>query len=84
MLGGMYGAHYHRTFYQYVWHGFAFCGNAIHPDVGGISESQSQITCPDCIQVIKACIGINDEDLALEYDSELFHMQLGLNGFLSK
>ncbi len=53
--------------------GFAFCSTAIHPDADGINEGQGQITCPDCIEVIKACKGIDDKDLAPEYTNELFN-----------
>ena len=53
--------------------GFAFCSTAIHPGVHGITESQGQITCPDCIAVIEACKAIEANDLAPEYQNDLFH-----------
>ena len=53
--------------------GFAFCSNAIHPDADEIREGQGQITCPDCIEVIKLCKGIDDKDLVPEYTNELFN-----------
>lgn len=56
--------------------GFAFCSTAIHPETVAINESQGQITCPDCIAVIAACKAIDAQDLAPEYQNELFHRRL--------
>lgn len=57
--------------------GFAFCSMELQPDADGIAEGKGQITCPDCIAVIKACKSVADSDLAPEYDNDLFHRRFG-------
>jgi len=56
--------------------GAAFCNIELHPSAENITEGLGQITCPDCIAVIQACKRISTDDLAPEYDNELFHRRL--------
>jgi hypothetical protein len=51
---------------------FALCSYAIHPDAEGVSLGVGQITCPDCVEVIKRCKEVLDQDLAPEYGNDLF------------
>lgn len=58
----------HGTNHEY----FALCSTAIHPEVEGISIGTGEITCPDCVEVIKRCKDISESDLAPEYANDLF------------
>lgn len=53
--------------------GAAFCRGEIFPGADNVTEGIGQITCPDCIAVIEACKEICSDDLAPEYNNELFH-----------
>ena len=51
--------------------GSALCSHAINPDSDNVEESIGQITCPDCIEVIKICHKVSVNDLAPEYENTL-------------
>jgi hypothetical protein len=55
---------------------FALCSHALHPDAEGVSEGTGEITCPDCIDIIRRCKAIPDSELAPEYENALFHRRL--------
>jgi hypothetical protein len=55
---------------------FALCSQALYPGVENITEGEGQITCPDCVNVIQLCKEIDSDDLAPEYNNELFHRRL--------
>jgi len=50
---------------------FALCSHAIHPEVEGVSLGVGQITCPDCVEIIRRCKEIHDDDLTPEYRNEM-------------
>lgn len=52
---------------------FSLCSNALYPGVEDITEGEGQVTCPDCVDVIQRCKAIDDNDLAPEYENELFN-----------
>ena len=52
--------------------GEALCfGN--YEDPPEVEEGIGQITCVDCIEIIKLCKSIKQSDLAPEYENELFN-----------
>jgi hypothetical protein len=53
--------------------GAAFCSGEIHSDADNVTDGLGQITCPDCIAFIEACKAISNDDLAPEYENELFN-----------
>lgn len=50
----------------------ALCSNALYPGVVGIEEGLGQVTCPDCIDIVRRCQAIAPSDLAPEYENEFF------------
>ncbi|MFI8981162.1 hypothetical protein [Ectopseudomonas khazarica] len=48
----------------------ALCSNAIDVDSDDVEQSTGQITCPDCIEIIKKCHSISPTELMPEYESE--------------
>jgi hypothetical protein len=48
----------------------ALCSNVINTDTDEVEQSTGQITCPDCIEIIKKCHSISTTELAPEYESE--------------
>jgi hypothetical protein len=51
--------------------GSALCSCEINPDAENVDVSIGQITCPDCIEVIKICHKIDTTELMPEYENEL-------------
>lgn len=52
--------------------GSALCSGEINLDVENVEVGIGQITCPDCIEVIKICHKIDPGELMPEYENELF------------
>ena len=52
--------------------GFALCSSAVHEEIEAVELGEGNVTCPDCIEVIKKCKGICDLDLQPEYENKLF------------
>jgi hypothetical protein len=50
----------------------ALCSSTLHPDADGVSLSHGQITCPDCVEIIRRSKAIAESNLAPEYGNELF------------
>jgi hypothetical protein len=51
--------------------GSALCSYEINPDLESVEAGIGQITCADCIEVIKVCHKIDISDLTPEYQNEL-------------
>lgn len=51
--------------------GSALCSYEINPDAENVEVGIGQITCPDCIEVIKICHKIDLTELMPEYENEL-------------
>ena len=45
----------------------------------GVTVSSGDITCPDCIGIIKRCQSIKEENLKPEYENQLFWKRLDKN-----
>lgn len=56
--------------------GSALCSDEINTDVENVEVSIGQITCPDCIEVIKICHKISPGELMPEYGNELFYKRI--------
>ncbi|MCY1452300.1 hypothetical protein D9M71_692100 [compost metagenome] len=54
----------------------ALCSNAITADTEEIELSTGQITCPDCIEIVKRCHSISAIELAPEYENEFLSRKL--------
>ena len=52
---------------------FSLCSHALYPGVENITEGTGEITCPDCVSVIQHCKSISNDELAPEYENELFN-----------
>ena len=49
----------------------ALCSPALHTDADGVVEGVGQVTCPDCVEIVKRCQAIPAADLTPEYENEL-------------
>lgn len=65
------GRHWIRT-HAIDTEGFALCSKYITPETQNVELGVGNITCPDCIEIIKKCKSIPDADIKPEYENELF------------
>jgi len=49
----------------------ALCSD-INDETEGVTVSEGEITCPDCIEIVKRCKSIKEEHLKPEYNNQLF------------
>lgn len=54
----------------------ALCSSTIHADTEEIELSTGEITCPDCIEIVKRCQSIRAFELAPEYENEFLARKL--------
>lgn len=54
----------------------ALCSRALHPSVERVEEGVGQVTCPDCVEIVKRCHELIPSDLAPEYESLLLARKL--------
>lgn len=50
---------------------FALCSRELHPEIKDVEEGSGQVTCPDCVEIVRRCHEVDQSDLAPEYDNEL-------------
>jgi len=54
--------------------GTALCSIEVNEEIENIEVGIGQITCPNCIEVVKVCHSISPNDFAPEYENQLHSM----------
>lgn len=54
----------------------ALCSRALHPGIERVEEGVGQVTCPDCVDIVRRCHELAPSDLAPEYENQFLARKL--------